>query len=639
MLKSFFLTTFLLLSCLVSAQQAGRKVSPVAKKKLEKAKEAWIRLDYESAKVLSDKLIEQYPDWTESWKIYAQVYRDAGDQAKNETALLKIVALDSTGYPIAFRWLAEQMFNRGEYSAAASYYDKYTRLVTDTNGIPSRAKLLKVSINFALDQMRNEPAQMPKKLTGPINTSDDEYFPSLSIDGSTLVFTRQARVAALNGHTSQEELFYSIWKDTCYEVPKAFPNPINTGRNEGTQSLSQDGRIMFFTACSRPDSKGGCDLYYCVKSGDSWSDPINIGNPINTGHWESTPFLAQDSKNLYFSSNRPGGYGGMDIWRSTLQPDRSWSNPQNMGPIINSVRDEMSPVLLVDGKTLFFASNGHVGMGGFDLYKGDLTDISETSSLINLGYGINTFHDEDAITINAHSSSGLFMSDRDSLTGKDIYQANLSNFIKIYSVLTISGIVRDRITKLPVSAKIDIQPHGDSLVSSVEADPSTGNFLLGIPERQAYRIGASANGYLPYSQYFIRDSTSNLNKISHSIDLEPIKEGASIVLQNTFFELNSYEILKESYKDMEEILSVFIQNPGIVIEISGYTDNTGTDDHNLILSQKRAESVMKYLVNRGIDPRQLTSKGYGKSIPIANNETEEGRRLNRRTEMRVIRLK
>jgi outer membrane protein OmpA-like peptidoglycan-associated protein len=130
-----------------------------------------------------------------------------------------------------------------------------------------------------------------------------------------------------------------------------------------------------------------------------------------------------------------------------------------------------------------------------------------------------------------------------------------------------------------------------------------------------------------------------LNKISHSIDLEPIKEGASIVLQNTFFELNSYEILKESYKDMEEILSVFIQNPGIVIEISGYTDNTGTDDHNLILSQKRAESVMKYLVNRGIDPRQLTSKGYGKSIPIANNETEEGRRLNRRTEMRVIRLK
>jgi outer membrane protein OmpA-like peptidoglycan-associated protein len=310
-----------------------------------------------------------------------------------------------------------------------------------------------------------------------------------------------------------------------------------------------------------------------------------------------------------------------------------------MGPIINSVRDEMSPVLLVDGKTLFFASNGHVGMGGFDLYKGDLTDISETSSLINLGYGINTFHDEDAITINAHSSSGLFMSDRDSLTGKDIYQANLSNFIKIYSVLTISGIVRDRITKLPVSAKIDIQPHGDSLVSSVEADPSTGNFLLGIPERQAYRIGASANGYLPYSQYFIRDSTSNLNKISHSIDLEPIKEGASIVLQNTFFELNSYEILKESYKDMEEILSVFIQNPGIVIEISGYTDNTGTDDHNLILSQKRAESVMKYLVNRGIDPRQLTSKGYGKAIPIANNETEEGRRLNRRTEMRVIRLK
>jgi len=395
---------------------------------------------------------------------------------------------------------------------------------------------------------------------------------------------------------------------------------------------------MFFTACSRPDTKGGCDIYYCVKSGDNWSDPVNLGYPVNSRYWESTPFLAQDGKRLFFSSNRPGGSGGMDIWQATLNPDRSWSAPVNLGQPVNTPLDEMSPILLVDGKTLFFASTGHTGMGGFDLYQYDFSNMGKLSFPVNLGYQVNTFYDEDGLTVNAELNLGLFASNRDSLTGKDIYQVDMSSYIPVSATLTISGTVTDRVTGLPVGARIEVEPHGDTVFSSVESDPVTGIWLLGIPERPAYRIGASCRGYLPYSQYYINDTLSKKNKIQLSFQLEPVKPGVAIVLQNIFFAFNSYELLPESSKDLEEILTLFGQNPGIEIEISGFTDAKGTDDFNLILSRKRSESVMQYLINHGINPSQLTAKGYGRNNPIATNETEEGRSLNRRTEMKVIRL-
>ncbi|TSA33898.1 MAG: hypothetical protein D4R64_13315 [Porphyromonadaceae bacterium] len=639
MAKFFVIIAFFAFSGLLNAQQV-QTASPAALNKLKKVKEAMNNLDWNEAKHLSGQVVQQYPGWPEGWKVYAEVYQGAGDSEISETALRHLVQLDSTDYPEAYRWIAEWSFKRGDYPDASVNFSKYLGLIHDTAELPYRIRLLDSSIRFAMDQIWNTEVKMPKKLTGPVNTDNDEYFPSLSVDGSVLVFTRQTKDPGNTvKKTPQEDLFYVAFVDTGYRLPEAFPFPINTTGNEGTQSLRQDGRIMLFTACNRPDTKGGCDLYYCVRSGDNWSDPVNLGYPVNSRYWESTPFLAQDGKRLFFASNRPGGFGGMDIWQVTLNPDRSWSAPWNLGQSINTPLDEMSPILLVDGKTLFFASNGHIGMGGFDLYKSDLTNMEKSYIPENLGYGVNTCYNEDGLTINADLNLGLFASNRDSLTGKDIYQIDMSPYIPVNATLTLWGTVKDRITGLPVGARIEVQPHGDTLISSVEADPVTGIYLLGISERPAYRIGASYPGYLPYSQYYINDTLSKKSKIQHTIDLEPIQPGAAIVLQNIFFALNSYELLPESDKDMEEILILFNQNPGIVIEISGFTDDTGTDDYNLILSQKRAESVMKYLINHGINPDQLKAKGYGRSNPLATNETEEGRGLNRRTGMKVIRMK
>lgn len=639
MLKPFLILALLAFPGLLQAQQAAT-VSPAALNKLKKVKEALNHMDWNEAKILSDRIVKQYPGWPEGWKTLAEAYQATGDLKTSEKALRQLIQLDSLGYPEAFRWIAEWTFNRGDYADAKVNFDKYLLLDHNPAEMPYRTRLLDGSIRFAVNQQKQTDIKRPGKLAGPVNTSDDEYFPSLSVDGSVLVFTRQARDAGLKARdAAKEDLYHVAYQDTGYRFPETFPFPINTAGNEGTQSLRQDGRVMFFTACSRPDTKGGCDIYYCVRTGDRWSDPVNLGNPVNSRYWESTPFLAPDGKRLFFASNRPGGSGGMDIWQATLKPDRSWSAPSNLGPPVNTPLDEMSPILLVDGRTLFFASNGHIGMGGFDLYKFDLSNPGKSHIPDNLGYMVNTYFDENGLTINEDLKVGLFSSNRDTSMGKDIYQTDMSVYIPAIKTLTLSGTVKDRITGLPVSARIEVQPHGDTLISSVEADPVTGTYLLGITDGASYRIGASYPGYLPYSQYYINDSMAKGSKIQHFIYLDPIQPGAGIVLQNIFFDLDSYELLSESDKDLEEILVLFSQNTGIIIEISGYTDNTGTVEHNLVLSQQRAESVMGYLTGHGINPDQISAKGYGSSSPLATNETEEGRRLNRRTEMKVVRLK
>lgn len=624
----------------ISLTGNAQVINPVpssAARKLEKVQEAFDRQDWNEARDLADKLVRQHPGWPEGWKTYASVYQATGDLKSGELGLERLVALDSTGYPDAYRWMAEWAFNRGEYHRAWLKMNKYLQLTPDTGSSPFRIKLLDSSIRFALEQVSQPVRTGIRKLGGPVNTADDEYFPSLSVDGSILVFTRQFSDSTVPGKKRiQESLFYSTWGDSTYRQPEELPYPINTPGNEGTQSLRQDGRIMFFTACSRPDTKGGCDLYYCVKTGDAWSNPANLGYPVNTRYWESTPYLASDGKRLYFASNRPGGSGGMDIWLSTLNPDQGWSVPVNLGPPVNTPLDEMSPVLLVDGRTLFFASNGHAGMGGFDLFKFDLAGADKSFLPENLGFEVNTYADEDAITVNAATNTALLASNRDSAGGKDIYQLDMKPFITARTSLSLTGTVRDRLTGLPLGARMEVEPHGDPLVSRVESDPMTGIYLLGVPARPSYRVAASSPGYLPYSGFYVYDSLSESDNINFSFDLEPIRLGASIIMRNIFFAHDSYELLPESDPDLLEIVNLIRQNPGIVIEISGFTDNTGTSEYNNNLSLKRAESVRSKLVSLGVSPDQLTAAGYGSTRPVAPNYTEEGRGLNRRTEMKVI---
>lgn len=635
----FRLLLFLVLVVLPAVLPAQESVvSKAARKNLEKVIEAANSLDHTRAMALADKLVQGYPEWSEAWKVYAGLCMEAGDSERCEKALWRLVSLDSTEYPEAYRYLADFSFRRGDYEIASGLFKKFEKLRIPAGSLSFKERLLQSSILFALSVESNPSPIVPVRLSGVINSVDDEYFPSLSVDGSLLVFTRQKRIQEPGSGSFNEDLYFSAGMDSAFSTAIPFPSPINSAGNEGTQSLRQDGRIMFLTACNRPDTKGGCDIYYCIKIGDNWSDPINAGYPVNSRYWESTPFLSSDGQKLFFASNRPGGIGGMDLWYSTLNPDKSWASPVNIGPPVNTPLDELAPFLDTEGSSLFFSSDGHPGLGGLDLFISSLMPNANWSLPRNMGRSINTSHDEFGLTINSTKKTGLFSSNRDAGSGRDIYQVDLKDFLPQASILTLKGKVLDRTTGLPVGAFIEVMPHGDSICSRVESDPVTGEFLLGIPGRSDYRLLTTSKGYLPYSVFLVPDTNRLSETVLHDIFLEPLQKGAAIVLQNIFFELNSARLLPESEPDLKELLLLFKQYPALVIELSGHTDNTGSQTFNLELSRKRAESVKSYLTERGINAEQIFTVGYGQSKPLATNTDEAGRQLNRRTEMKILRL-
>ncbi len=493
-----------------------------------------------------------------------------------------------------------------------------------------RKKTYEFAMNYATKNAKKEYVFAPKNMGGNINTAESEYFPSLTIDGNELVFTRRIR-------NFNEDFYYSKKTDSTWAVAKAMEGNVNTTQNEGAQNISQDGQWLVFTGCNRPDGFGGCDIYISYNTPEGWSEAINLGGKINSDQWESQPCLSPDKRDLYFASKRPGGYGGSDIYVSHLQPNGRWGEPENLGPDINTSADESGPFIHADNQTLYFASNGLPGYGGNDLFYTRKGPGGKWSLPVNLGYPINTIDDEGTIFITAHGETAYYASDRtDSKGGLDIYSFILRKDVRPYKTLWVKGQVYDKKTTkgLPSSVEL-IDLATNQPITKVQTD-ETGNYLLTIPVGKDYAFNVNRRGYLFYSDHFLMLNRSPDSTYEKNIPLQPIEKNASIILKNIFFEINKFEIKPVSETELDKLVQLLNENPGLKIEISGYTDNVGKPADNLLLSNNRAKAVVSYLIAHQISPQRLISKGYGEANPVADNNTEEGRALNRRTEMKVI---
>ncbi|MFH0761655.1 MAG: OmpA family protein [Bacteroidota bacterium] len=606
-------------------------------REMRKIRELATQMEWVEAQKIAGRMVKHYPDWPQSWLAQAEIARELNLTDECERSMLMVIRLDSSSYPEAYRWLAERKFNTGLYREASVFFEKYSNLIPERRLRSWKDSLLLASIRFAGDQLQRGSSFQPEKLSSGINTTNNEYFPSLTVDGAILVFTRQVlNISDTVRLKNQEDLYLADWDSDVFRNIRKMAFPINTEGNEGTQSISQDGRLMVFTACNRPDTKGSCDLYYARRTGTEWGIPVNVGYPVNTRYWESTPFLSPDGRYLYFASNRPGGKGGMDIWRSEKEIAGGWKEPVNLGTPVNTPGQEMSPVADSDGRTLFFASNGHAGMGNFDLFRTVIQRTGTWSEPENLGFPINTFANEDGLSLVGFLGKAFIASDRDPVTGKDLYSVPWKTRIEKSQTPVLTGKVSDRISGMPLSAIIRIQSHTDSVISSVESDPVTGHYLAGIPPGKSFRIGATSSGYLPYSGSVVPPDDDTNQLIEVDIEMELLISGASVVLNNIFFEWDSYTLLPESTPDLEEIFRLISEHPDMRFEIGGHTDSSGQADYNLELSRKRAESVRNYLVIRGISAARIVPKGYGSTVPIGDNSTEAGRAQNRRTELKVL---
>lgn len=542
---------------------------------------------------------------------------------------------------------------QGLAERARGYYQRFIQSGSRHKRWVEEAQHQIACIDF-ISHAKEHPVPFEPINLGPsINSQYEEYFPALTVDDSSLVFTRRfPRNQHTTANTPEEEDLYisRLGKDGAWQQAQRISEPLNSHDNEGAQCISQDGRIMFFTACGREDGAGRCDIYMCVRRGGRWSKPRNLGPAVNSGGWESQPSFSIDGRTLYFVSDRRGGYGGMDIWMTTFENGR-FTTPQNLGPEVNTAEDETCPFIHFDDQTLYFASKGHVGMGGSDLYLSRRQADGSWGQAQNLGYPINTEADESGLVVDFFAQKAYMASNRlGGYGGMDIFCFDLPAQAAPRAVYSLNGTVTDAKTGKPMAANIEILDLGDGIekeatgrvVANTSSDDVDGRYSITLVQGRDYAVNVSAKGYLfhsstMYTSYGLEEGTTRSDLVvAHDIQMQPIEKGASIRLDNIFFDVASSELVDMSHVELDKLVDLLGKNPSLRVEIGGHTDNVGSEADNQKLSEARAKAVYDYLVEHNIEAGRLAYKGYGESRPVADNATDEGRRLNRRTEMTIL---
>jgi outer membrane protein OmpA-like peptidoglycan-associated protein len=364
-----------------------------------------------------------------------------------------------------------------------------------------------------------------------------------------------------------------------------------------------------------------------------------MGRNFNTEFWESAPSLSPDKRDLYFTSNRPGGYGGNDIYVSHRQENGHWSPPENMGPSINTIGDESAPFIHADNLTLYFTSNALPGYGGDDLFMVRKKPDGLWGEPENLGYPINTIENEGSVIVAADGKTAYYASDRADSRGQlDLYAFELRADVRPARTLWVKGKVFDQKTGKGLPSSVELADlNSKQVISNLQTD-ETGNYLTTLPVGKDYAFHVNRKGYLFYSGNFMLEKLSPDSVYQMDIPLQPIEANASMVLKNIFFDVNQYQLKPASQIELEEVVNLLKENPQVSVQINGHTDNVGKPADNLLLSENRAKSVVNYLKSKGINGNRLFFKGFGDTQPVNANTTEEGRAGNRRTELKVLQV-
>lgn len=461
-----------------------------------------------------------------------------------------------------------------------------------------------------------------------LNGRQHDLLPKVSADGKYLFFTASPPKEEIKMNNLQD-IYKSRWDGSTWQDPVQVPFPISDPENnDAVVGVSPDGQTMFLFR----GTNGGDILKAEIKGGE-WQKPKQL--PFNTIHKESSITISPDGKMLLFV--RKSKLGRSNIYVCKLKEDGKWSTPRLLDKTINSAWDEESPFLHPDGKTLFFSSKGHSTMGGYDIFKSVLTD-GKWSTPENLGYPVNTTGDDFCFVLSADGTRGFYSSQRaDGYGGQDIYEINFKGTIDAPELTLLHGVVTRESTGETVEAEISIWDlKANQQVASFRSNKSNGEYLVSLPAGKNYRISIDDSASLFHSEHIYLPEGEGYASIEKDIALNSIKKGASIRLNNVFFSTGEAILSKESDKELETIVQLLQDYPKVRIEIGGHTDNIGTDEDNNILSKKRAEAVVNYLHSKGVSLERLLAKGYGSTFPIADNRTEEGRKQNRRTEMKVI---
>lgn len=641
------LFSFLLLSTLfcchpLAAQVYRADADPKAKKLWQEGVAAQRKGDKERAIRSYMRAIKAEPAFMDAIMELGAIYFSQGAYDSAAAYFDRAIALDTMLPARVYFTAALCYWETGRYQQAQERFD--VLLLSDEISESQRKKALKHARDsrfyHSLDP-GTKPA-IPQPLGPGVNTSSPEYLPGITADGKRLLFTRR-----LGG---QEDFFLSQRQpDGTWGEARPL-HELNTPRNEGAMCISADGRTIVFTLCNEPGGVGGCDLYWSEKRQGKWAPPRNMGPVVNSEFWESQPALSPDGDVLYFVSNRPGGMGDMDIWMSRFRGG-NWTPPRNLGEPVNTIYDELTPFMHFDDQTLFFASAGHPGLGGLDLFSSRRRSDGNWGKPVNLGPGINTRSDESGLVVDIGGQTAIFSIvdiDREGyMKDAGLYQAPLPEAARARP----SGFVRIRVLDTRDSAQVvaglrlhDLADTSRQIYYRANKETET---LVCLPLGTRYALFAEAPGFLSNSVHFDLPPDLAPDAIdSVDIWLTPLPTGGDsadqrkperVVLNNIFFETGSARLLPDSHIELDRWVALLGSEPVIRIHIHGHTDNTGTAERNQVLSEQRARAVYDYLVSKGVPAERMSWAGFGQTRPVAGNETAEGRRLNRRTEFEISR--
>lgn len=564
---------------------------------------------------------------------------------KNISAKYKDNNYKERGAPsIAWFYLGQAYHLNNKFDQAIEAFNKFREYINpnDLNIASEINHQIEYCINGKM--LSEAPVAIEVKNLGKtINSPYPEYAPVISADESVLIFTSR-RNNSTGGKTTEDGAFYediyiSYNNNGEWTEPQSIGSTINTEGHEATIGLSVDGQQLFIYK----DDNGDGNIYYSKLEGDTWQTPIKLSENINSKSWESHATISSDGNTLYFTSDRKGGYGGRDIYFSRKLPNGDWGLPINMGPKINTPYDEDGPFIHPDNRTLFFSSKGHNSMGGFDVFLSMKDENGNWSQAINMGYPLNTSDDDVFYVLSADGKRAYYSSFKEDGYGeKDLYMASFIEF-KEKPLALVKGTVKDAYGNVPKDVVIIVTDNETGeVIGTYIPNARTGNYLFILPPGANYNISYEAEGYLFKSENIDIPEDANYFQVNKAIELEAIQVGSTIVLNNIFFDFDKSTLRDISKVELEKLTKLMELNPQLKVEISGHTDAKGNEDYNLKLSQERAQAVVDYLINRGIEKNRMIAKGYGKLKPIAPNfnadgtENQEGMQLNRRVELKVL---
>ncbi len=618
-----FITLILLFSRKIAAQDLRNETRV---KLFEKAEAFKRERKFFEAEEIYNKIIKKEPKQFDAYFKAYGLLKLIGEKDKALFYAEELIKKNPSEekYNPLFAEVAEWKWQSGKYELAKKYIELLLtkQLDADSKKVYSSYKN---KYEVAIFNVSNPITIKIKKVKWEDDVSIDAYFPVLTADEENLIFT--SRDNAFDENIFQSELL----NNNTWSKPNEIKE-LKTLEREGTNTISADGRIMVFTFCGKGYKRknlGSCDLYYSIRNGDKWSTPINLGKEINTKYWESQPSLSADGRALFFSSDRPGGMGKKDIWLSKKNESGEWSKAENLGQEINTSEDDIAPFIHANGESLFFSSSGRHGLGGYDLYF-SINNGSSWSEVKSLPHPINDYNNQIGIYINPSLSKAYYSIDSKNFS--ELVYFDLPASLDLGKKAGyLKGRVRDADTKRLIPSFLELTSK-NKLIFSCTSDSLTGNYLMVIPEGNEYALHISKKGYFFQSVKVDYKNVLYLDTLVRNIDLVPIQKNKKVVLNNIYFDFGSAEILETSKTELLKLLYILKNTPDVKIHFEAHTDDVGSKENNLLLSEKRAKSVVEYLTTNGILESRLSWSGEGENKPLVPNTSDYKRSLNRRIE-------